>query len=106
MPSSPGPEYVEHGGELTHRHPFAFTGARLRGFLLAGSQEQLQALCDRHFNAPSGGATDFRPLSRLVLLTYATLPRIASLDERDRRFGWSEEVDVAFWVPLLSTRHG
>jgi uncharacterized protein with NAD-binding domain and iron-sulfur cluster len=100
------PGFVERGGELCPRPPFLHSRTRLRCFWLKGDPGRLKEICDRSFNLPSGGATDFRPLSSAVLLTFATIERIASTDHRDRELGWSSEIDVAFWIPMVTRRDG
>jgi uncharacterized protein with NAD-binding domain and iron-sulfur cluster len=94
------PEYVERGGEQVLRHPFRHERALLRGFVARGDRERLASLCDRWITAPTGGAVRARPLGDRVLLTFTTIPRIASTDARDASFGACAETDVAFWFPL------
>ncbi len=100
------PPYVERGGDLVARQPFMHENAHLRCFFLEAAADKLQALCDRVFNVPSGGALEFRPLGNTILLTFAQIGRIYSTDEDQRQLGTMSEIDVAFWLPLLSWRAG
>jgi hypothetical protein len=100
------PAYIERGGDLVARPPFMHENAHLRSFFLEADAERLQGLCDRVFNGPSGGALHFRPLGNMVLLTFAQIGRIYSTDEAQRQFGMMSEIDIAFWIPMLSQRDG
>lgn len=100
------PEYIRRSGDLVARQPFLHQGTFLRTFVLEADLEKLQALCDRVFNRPSGGTLNYRPLTNSILLTFAEIRDISSTYEEDGNFGSMSEIDVAFWIPLLSERGG
>jgi len=98
------PSFIERGGELVARPPFLQENTHLRCFVLEAKREKLQAMCDHVFNEPTGGALTFRPFSNIILLTFAQIDRIYSLYLNDAERGAMPEIDVAFWIPLLSKR--
>jgi len=75
-------------------------------FLLRADEARLEALCDRVFNRPSGGAITYRPLLPLVMAACASLGHCQSDDPEQRNWGWSTERDFGFWVPLLGQGAG
>ena len=103
---TPPPLFIERGGELAARPPFLQENTHLRCFVLEANREKLQVMCDHVFNEPTGGAVTFRPFSNIILLTFAQIDRIYSLYGNDAGRGAMPEIDVAFWIPLLSEREG
>lgn len=95
------PQFVERGGEQVIRSPYQQDGTDLRAFVVRGDRRRLAELCTRSFEAPSGGAVRCRPLGDAMVLTFAQIRRLSSLDPRDRQRGWTTENDVIFWVPVL-----
>ncbi|MCC6997989.1 MAG: NAD(P)-binding protein [Deltaproteobacteria bacterium] len=100
------PLYVDRGGEQAIRHPIALSGATLQGFVLDAQLDALTALIDRQLNVPAAGAVRYLPLAPRVMLIYASMARAQSLDARDRELGWTPEIDVGFWVPMLRLGDG
>ena len=100
------PLYVDRGGEQAIRHPIALSGATLQGFVLDAELSALSALIDRQLNVPAAGAVRYLPLAPRVMLIYASMARAQSMDARDRELGWTTEIDVGFWVPMLCLGDG
>lgn len=98
------PTYIDRGAEQVLRAPFLHRDVQLRMFALAGSRQHHQQIADRYLNRVSQGAVTYRAVGRVAMLTFATMPHIASLDPRDRDFGYAAEVDVALWIPLRRDR--
>lgn len=99
--SSSLPPFIERGGEQIHRGPYQQDATDLRAFFIRGDRRRLTALCERSFAAPSGGAIRCRPLSDLIVLSFAQIGRLGSRDPAHRERGWVTEIDVAFWIPVL-----
>jgi uncharacterized protein with NAD-binding domain and iron-sulfur cluster len=98
----PGPEpkkYIERGGEIVLRGPFAQEGTRMYMFLLSADEEKLEALVDRCLNI---GRTRYRPVGPFVALNCADIQRIRSLHPEDSQKGVMTERDVAFWIPVVA----
>jgi uncharacterized protein with NAD-binding domain and iron-sulfur cluster len=91
--------YVERGGDAVFRGPFLQSGTDYRAFVLRADRDRLAALAHRTFTAPTGGAVTVRPLGDEVLLSYADIARITSLEPAHARIGGMRELDVALWVP-------
>ncbi|MCA9660428.1 MAG: NAD(P)-binding protein, partial [Myxococcales bacterium] len=100
-PPSALPAFVERGGEQVSRGPFQQNATDLRAFVLRGDRQRLAALCERTFEIPSGGVIRCRPVSDAVILTFATIGELRSLDAVHREHGWMSETDVVFWVPVI-----
>jgi len=98
-PRREAPGYIERGGELVLRGPFAQNGTRLYAFLLPADTGKLAALCDRYLNI---GQTRYRPLGPFVALVGADIAQIRSLHPLDEKKGFMPEKDVAFWVPVVA----
>ena len=96
--------YIERGGDMVAQHPFMLEKAHMRCFFLDADANKLQALCDRLFNEPTNNAFEFRPLSNTVILAFAQIERAYSAYQP--QLGSMPEIDVAFWLPLLSQRDG
>jgi uncharacterized protein with NAD-binding domain and iron-sulfur cluster len=91
--------YIERGGELVLRGPYAQNGSRIYGFLLPAQMDRLSALCDRYLNI---GKTKYRPLGPFVSLVCADIAEIRSLHPEEAHKGYIPEKDVAFWVPVMA----
>ena len=91
--------YVERGGEVVFRGPFAQNGTRLYTFMLPAEMGKLLDVCDRHLNI---GETKYRPLGPFVVLGCADIAEIRSHHPEDRKKGYMSEKDVAIWVPVVA----
>jgi hypothetical protein len=100
------PLYVDLDGGSVFRPPFLQKDTFLAAWLLASDKEAQQRLLDRAFNQPSGGAVDYRALTSHVLLSYANIAQISSLDPRDRGYGYTGEIDTVFWILAGAYRDG
>ena len=99
-----GPAYIERGGNLVAYQPFMQEQTHMRCFFLKGDRAKLQELCDQVFNRPSNGTLNFQPLGSTVLLSFAQIESIYSIHEDSPHPGSMSEIDVAFWVPMISQR--
>jgi uncharacterized protein with NAD-binding domain and iron-sulfur cluster len=97
-----GGGYVENG--LVLHHPVELRGALLYGYPIQCDRQRLAALLQRNFNAPSRGRVQCEPTLPYVLMTVASIPRIASGDAPDGPY--LTENEVAFWVPCRVTSDG
>ncbi len=92
------PTYVDLDGETVYRPPYEQAGTHLTAWPLKADRNALQAICDKAFNQPSGGAVEYRPVLSTVLLVFANIEKVTSLDSRDKSRGWVDEVDICFWM--------
>jgi hypothetical protein len=96
--------YVERDGDWVWRPPGKLQQVSMFLFLLRAGARELQALCDRYVNGPSGGTVTAHPLvpdHPLVILICADIQRGWSDYPADRDKGYSTERDVGFFVPVL-----
>ena len=98
------PPYVEYGGRATTPPPFLSEGGRMRGFLLEGDEERIAELVNRMFNAPAGGAADYRSLGSNVLLLLGGFERVSCLTPPFDRWGSVAEIMASFWIPVMAGR--
>jgi hypothetical protein len=96
--------YVEYGGLITIPAPYRSEDAVLHGFWARADQAKLAALCQKVFAGPSGGAMDYRPFGRRVMITWGAIGKVTSLDPAysDRGSVWENQ--VAVWVPVVRVR--
>jgi len=92
------PKYIARPNEQCLSQPFNFKNTSIYGFLLEGSLDKLQKLCDKYFNDPAGGEIQYRPATNYVLLTFAKMDSVASRDKPDSEKGYCLEEEVIFWV--------
>jgi hypothetical protein len=89
-------EYVDFPGEQSLRPPGTLEDTRFFYFVLPADQQRLQSLCDRVFNARSGGQLAYAPLG-IVLLAFTHVERLRSADPEG---GVITYKDIAIWVPV------
>lgn len=100
------PQYVERDGQLIVRPPYLQSNAFLMGWLVPADKAALQRIVDQTLNHPAGGAVDYRVLFSTVILTFADIARVSSLDPVDSKKGFTPEGDVCVWVVLGAYEDG
>ncbi|HEV7862294.1 MAG TPA: acetoacetate decarboxylase family protein [Acidimicrobiia bacterium] len=106
VPRPATPSYVEHGGELSNRHPAAAENARMYGFVIEADGDRLDDWCDVCLNEPSGGAENWRAAGDFVLLDFIDIPTLHSVDPLDAQLGSTSEHEVALWMPVVDWQRG
>lgn len=97
------PAYVARSGEQELVPPCPLTSTQFYVFLLKGDQAKLQALLDRLFNVPTGGAVRYEAFWDHVALMFTHVDRLSSADASQ---GWAAYGDIALWVPFLDKTGG
>lgn len=92
------PAYIARGGEQELVAPCGLYGSQFYIFVLEGNRESLQALVDRLFTAPSGGAVRYEAFSNYVAVMFTHVDRLTSSDASQ---GWAAYGDIAMWVPVI-----
>jgi hypothetical protein len=98
------PAYVEHGGEISCRHPADGLDSRMYGFIVQANRDCLDAYCERCFNAPTKGDEQWRAVSDHVLLNFVDIPKMGSTDPLDDELGFTHEREAAIWFPVYEPR--
>jgi Acetoacetate decarboxylase (ADC) len=98
------PTYVEHGGEISCRHPADAINSRMYGFVIDASRDRLDAYCERLFNRPTGGREHWVALGSEVLLNFVDIPTMGSTDWLDQELGVVHEREAAIWFPVFERR--
>jgi hypothetical protein len=94
-------QYVQHGGDLSFPGPVVCEGANLYCFILEGQPQNLQALCNKVFAAPSGGQANYYPISRYFMLSIGYIPKIYS---PNFKVGYTPEAQAVVWIPTAAVR--
>jgi hypothetical protein len=97
------PLYVARGGEQELLAPCGLQGSQFYVFLLKADTTKLQALMDRLFNQPSGGAVKYEAFWDHVALMFTHVDRLSSSDPAQ---GWAAYGDIAMWVPVIDRSAG
>ena len=99
------PEYVERGGELVFRVPYAARDAVQYVFVLPADAARVADTLARDFGGPSGGLVDVRPAASAVILAVSRIPAIKSAAPPDSELGAGiSELEVAFLVVGVDVR--
>jgi hypothetical protein len=99
------PDYVEFGGLGSAPGPLQCDDTTLYVFGLQADHAKLDALCQRVFNTPTGGAVDYRPLGDQVLVTFGVVGAIRPVLEPWHSMGAVREPQVGFWIPVARVKH-
>lgn len=99
--------YVEYGGKTTSPAPFLTTGGRLTACVVRGEQAKIDALVARVLDEPADGAVRYRAFGEHLLLMVGAFEHVSSTRAPFDTWGSLEEVQAAFFIPVLSGKvHG
>lgn len=99
------PFYVESGGEQVYAPPFLSREVRLYGFVFPiENMAATQRTLDRCLNSPTRGALDYRGVAPFVLVTFARMGPLASLEKPDSDKGFFMYDEAALWVLTASMK--
>lgn len=93
------PQYIVRGGDTAFAPPYILNQTKLYGFILEGTSENLQSLCDKYLNIPGQDQFQYRPAANRILMVFDTIAHINSTQPpgSDKGF-FSETGEVIFWV--------
>ena len=93
------PQYITRGGDTAFAPPYILNETKLYGFVLEGTSENLQNLCNKYLNIPGQDKFQYRPAANRVLMVFDTIAHINSTQPpgSDKGF-FSETGEVMFWV--------
>ena len=93
------PDYIIRGGDTAFNPPYNLQNTKLYGFVLEGTSEALQKLCDKYLNIPGQDVFQYRPASKRFLMVFDKISKIYSTQPPGNDQGFfSEEGEVIFWV--------
>ena len=92
------PPYVNYGAMVNTNVPFLCQGTQLNGFLLEADIDKLKALCQKVLTGPSQGTVEYVPLTHFVVLAYADVSAVSSIDPPLNHVGSVNEKQVAIWI--------
>lgn len=99
--------HVDYGGLVSVPTPFACNQAEVWNFFVKADGKKLDALCDRVFNNPSGGAVEYVALGDYVMLSWGVVESAESLLDEPappetpwNRRGGVKEPQVFVYMPL------
>ncbi len=99
------PPYVEHGGDISGRHPAEAANIRMFSFTLEASRKHIDEYCRRMFNEPSRGTQQWRAMGDYVLANFVDIPSLKSADPAEKWLGLVRERELAIWMPIVDARH-
>jgi hypothetical protein len=94
------PLYVERLFDPVYRPPFRTGNANLFIVAVDADHESLQAVVDACLNEPTSGRVSYEVTENFVLLMFADLQDMGSVDPRDSRRGTVEEHELSIWLPM------
>jgi len=98
------PPYVEFGGLASAPGPLQCDDTTLYVFGLKADHAKLDALCQKVFRTPTGGAMDYRPLGDNVIVTFGVVGAIRPTLEPWHSMGAVREPQVGFWIPVARVK--
>ena len=72
------PQYITRGGDTAFAPPYILNETKLYGFVLEGTSENLQNLCNKYLNIPGQHKFQYRPAANRVLMVFDTIAHINS----------------------------
>lgn len=95
------PPYVSRLVESVDPQPYLVVGGHVICFALPADRRRLQAVVDRYFNRPSGGAVDYRVLSDYVIASSFHIADSRSTGPEETALNaYYEETDLLVFVPV------
>jgi uncharacterized protein with NAD-binding domain and iron-sulfur cluster len=98
MSTATQPTYVNYGAMVNTNVPYLCQGTQMAGFLLEGDRNKIHALVQKVLTAPAQGAVEYVPLSHHVVLAYADVASVSSIDPPLNHVGSVNEKQVAIWI--------
>lgn len=104
--STDKPEYIFRDGGMIFAPPYLQADAFLSGWLVPSDKAAQQALLDRTVNrALAGGSLRYHAVFPRLMLSFADIRQVSSLDPQHRDFGYVTEKDVTIWF-LAAAKQG
>ncbi len=91
--------YVDRDNETVYRPPYEQADTFLTSWIIPSPKAAQQAILDAHLNTCSGGQPfEYRAVISQIMLVFANITKVSSLDPRDSQRGWVPEVDICTWI--------
>ena len=98
--------YIQRGGELVFKQPYTLGDAELIGFLLRGTEKNIQKMCDAYLNEPrlerGQNLEDleyrYRTDTNLVFLCADRIGEVNPSGRLSGKVGFAEPAELIFWV--------
>jgi hypothetical protein len=98
------PHYVQHGSRLMPPPPYVHRGAKVHSFAVGADLGLIQRMCDIWFTETSGGAIEYRVLSRWLFVVCVNIDSVSSQHPDHRDSGYMSEIDIGIWALVLRTK--
>src|ERR1700676_172041 len=92
------PPLVITGNRINALGTVQLQGVAMHSFCVAADRAKVQALLDKTFAAPSGGAVAYEAIGDKVFLSFAEISKLYAVDSVEKDHGVSSENDVTIWV--------
>jgi hypothetical protein len=100
------PPLVVTGNRIDALGPVKLLGATLHSFCVPADRAKTQALLDKTFAAPSGGAVRYEMIGDKAFISVAEIAKLYAADAVEAGHGFTSEIDVTVWVIAQRTDGG
>jgi Acetoacetate decarboxylase (ADC) len=100
------PPLVITGNRIDALGPVQLLGVIMRSFCVAADRTKVQALLDKTFATPSGGAVAYEAIGDKVFVSFAEISKLYAVDAVEKDHGVSSEIDVTIWVMVRRLHRG
>jgi hypothetical protein len=100
------PPLVITGNRIDALGPVQLLGVIMHSFCVAADRVKVQALLEKTFAAPSGGAVAYEAIGDKVFLSFAEISKLYAVDSVEKDHGASNEIDVTIWVMARRVHDG
>lgn len=92
--------FTDYNGELVAPLPYKFENGLFFNFLVPGSMDRMQDLCDKWFNKPSRFAFEVSPVMPYIVVTFVYYPKAypSTLDPQTNGFMTYKEMIFSMYV--------
>lgn len=100
------PDYVERGGGLVYRPPYAARQVVLDGFVVPVDQSAVDALVQNDLVEPTAGEVEFHAVHDHVIVAFTQIQHLSSADAADSQRGSMSELEVSIWCLVADVHAG
>jgi hypothetical protein len=101
------PLYIERDGGMMFTPPYLQADTFLSGWLVPSQKSAQQALLDRTVNRALGdGPLRYEAVTSRLMLSFADIKRVKSLDAKESNWGYVPERDVTIWFLVAARENG
>ncbi|WP_462174236.1 acetoacetate decarboxylase family protein [Pseudoalteromonas xiamenensis] len=100
MSENPLFQYQHFLGNPVAKPPCRMLNALMYGFFVKGDLDVIQRYIDNTLNVVQSPDFEFKAMSDNLMLTFTDIENIASKTPPFSNYGWMQETDIIFWLPV------